>query len=238
MGLVSAPRGCTRAGRGPQGGSGTRGQQGETTMVKRRKMLIGLGALAAGGAAATGTGAFSSARSDRSVSASVVNDDSAYLGLFDSGNNLDNEEYAKGAGSGQLQLVFDDTTEIENPGGFNNPGGAGSGLNEDSVYYFDRVFAVASKSEEQINIDVDWSGLDNPDNFYFYSKNTKPASYEFTAPSDHTNRVGNGIVAGSFSAVGVAIKTPESLDSEWETGSVSIQAESLKEVSIGEQQQS
>jgi hypothetical protein len=97
------------------------------------------------------------------------------------------------------------------------------------------VFGVASKSEEQINVDIDWSGLDNPDNFYFYTSYTKPSSDDWEAPSDYTNRVGNGIVAGSYTGVGVAIRTPDALRPNWETGTISIEAESRGELSIGEQ---
>lgn len=49
-------------------------------MVKRRKMLIGIGSLAAGAAGAVGTGAFSSA-ADRSLDIDVVGDASAYAGI-------------------------------------------------------------------------------------------------------------------------------------------------------------
>ncbi|WP_302082415.1 hypothetical protein [Salinibaculum rarum] len=201
--------------------------------MQRRKFLVGMGSLAAGGAAAMGTGAFTSAEANRTVNAAVVADESAYLGLMDSDSGLSNDEYAKGSGSGKLQLAFDGNDQIEDPEGF--VGGAGSGLGADSTYYFDGVFGVASKSEEQINIDIDWSDLDNPDNFYFYTSYTKPSNYEFTAPEDHTNRVGNGIVAGSYTGVGVAIKTPDSLSAEWETGTITVHAESREELSIGEQ---
>ncbi|MEF8894391.1 DUF1102 domain-containing protein [Halodesulfurarchaeum sp.] len=203
--------------------------------MQRRKFLATVGSLAAGSAAAMGTGAFTSVEADRAVSASVVADDTAYLGLHDSESGLENDEYATGSET-QLELHFDDGTEIEDPGGFLNEGGAGEGLGADSIYYFDNVFAVSSKSEEQINIDVDWSDLDNPDNFYFYTSYSEPDNYDFSAPSDYTNRVGNGIVAGSYTGVGVAIKTPaDTLDAGWETGSITIYAESMGELSIGEQ---
>ena len=202
-------------------------------MTSRRKFIAGLGALATGSAAAMGTGAFTSAEADRTVNAAVVADDSAYLGLMDSDSGLSNDEYATGSDT-QLQLAFDGTGGIDDPQGF--VGGAGDGLGADSIYYFDSVFGVASKSEEQINVDIDWSDLDNPDHFYFYASYTKPEDYDFTAPEDHTNRVGNGIVAGSYTGVGVAIKTPEdTIDSGWETGTISVKAESRGELSIGEQ---
>ena len=51
-------------------------------MVKRRKFLIGIGALAAGSGAAMGTGAFSSASiSDRSVSVQIEDDENSQIAL-------------------------------------------------------------------------------------------------------------------------------------------------------------
>lgn len=204
-------------------------------MAKRRKFLAGIGALASGSAAAVGTGALSSAEAERTVDVAVTTDDNALLGLFaENGGSvagLTNDEYAT-VEANQLSLRFDDNSEVSDPtGGF--VGGAGEGLGTDSIYYFDSVFGVASKSEEQLNIDVDWSGLDNPDSFYFYSSNTKPSNYDFSVPADNTNRVGNGIVAGSFTSVGVAIKTPDTIDNSWEEGTVDIYAESRGELDTG-----
>ena len=204
-------------------------------MANRRKFITGLGALATGSAAAVGTGAFSSAEAERTVDVAVTTDDNALLGLFaENGGSvagLKNDEYATVEGN-QLSLRFDENSEVSDPTG-SFVGGAGEGLGTDSIYYFDDVFGVASKSEEQLNIDVDWSGLDNSDSFYFYSSNTEPSNYDFSAPTDHTNRVGNGIVAGSFTGVGVAIKTPDTVDNSWEEGTVDIYAESRGELDNG-----
>ncbi|MFB6123833.1 MAG: hypothetical protein ABEJ78_10290 [Haloferacaceae archaeon] len=49
--------------------------------MQRRKFIAGVGALAAGGAAALGTGAFTSARASRIVSVDVTGDQQSYLGL-------------------------------------------------------------------------------------------------------------------------------------------------------------
>lgn len=50
-------------------------------MVKRRKVLFGIGALAAGGAAATATGAFSAAEMERDANINVVADDQGLIAL-------------------------------------------------------------------------------------------------------------------------------------------------------------
>ena len=49
--------------------------------MDRRKFVAGLGALAGGGAIATGTGAFSSIEAERNLSVSVAEDSNAYLGI-------------------------------------------------------------------------------------------------------------------------------------------------------------
>jgi len=65
------------------GGPRLRTQQGENTMVKRRKFLIGVGTLAAGSGAGLGTGAFSSMSASRDANINVVNDASGLIALND-----------------------------------------------------------------------------------------------------------------------------------------------------------
>ncbi|WP_206043448.1 hypothetical protein [Haloarcula rubripromontorii] len=83
--------------------------------MQRRKFLIGLGSLAAGTAAATGTGAFSGVRASRNVSANVASDDKALLALRDATNG----EIIRQNSSDQL--VIDFTAD-----------GRASGINPDS----------------------------------------------------------------------------------------------------------
>jgi hypothetical protein len=89
-------------------------------MVNRRKMLIGLGALAAGGAAATGTGAFTAMTANRDANLQVVDDSNGLIGLSIGG--------ARGADSrvhvdesGELYIDFSE-------------GASGTGINDDAVY--------------------------------------------------------------------------------------------------------
>jgi hypothetical protein len=85
-------------------------------MVKRRKFLIGLGSLAAGGAAAMGTGAFTSASADnRTVSVGVETDSSSQIGLV----------------AGDVPDVFQNSNgEIE----LDLTGAEGEGVNPNSEY--------------------------------------------------------------------------------------------------------
>jgi len=57
--------------------------------MERRKFIIGVGSLAAGGAAALGTGAFGSADAGRQASVEVVGDSSAYLRMHEGPNNTE-----------------------------------------------------------------------------------------------------------------------------------------------------
>jgi len=73
--------------------------------MKRRKFLIGTGALAAGSAAAVGSGAFTSVSADRTVQVNVAGDDSALLAIepCDS-DSSPNGDYASIGEDGQFTL--------------------------------------------------------------------------------------------------------------------------------------
>ena len=113
--------------------------------MNRRNVLIGLGAVAAGGGAALGTGAFSQVEATRSVSIGTAGDSGALLSLTldtESYNGLsDNSESnsgTNGANTVQIDLesindnavtTFDDALTIENNG--NNP--VNLSINDSSV---------------------------------------------------------------------------------------------------------
>ena len=99
-------------------------------MAKRRKFLAGLGALVSGSAAAMGTGAFSQATADRTVSVSVAGDGAAYLDL----NPV--SEYASISNGGELTLNF-------------------GTLNQDSDFRFYDVFQVSNTTDEPLAIFLD-----------------------------------------------------------------------------------
>jgi hypothetical protein len=107
-------------------------------MVKRRKMLIGLGALAAGSAAATGTGAFNTASSERNMAVRIASDSKGYVGLYDT------ESPYSSVSGGQVTLDF---SEVEGRG--EGPGigtfDSGKGLNPDSTFNVDNVFTVQER---------------------------------------------------------------------------------------------
>lgn len=110
--------------------------------MQRRKLLIGLGAVTAGGIAALGTGALSSSEVDRNLTAQVVGDGSAYLTLNAT------SDYAEISDGGQLFLHFDEDTDGA------GEEGTGSGLNQDSVNRFDDVFSISANTGDNPTLAV------------------------------------------------------------------------------------
>lgn len=163
---------------------------------------MGLGSLAAGGAAAMGTGAFASVEATRTVNVDVVGDQAAYLGLSPAGS-----PYAEYDSNNQLVLDFGPN------------GNGGQGVNADAVSTFDGVFQMTNNGPNELDITVDKSGLANPDRWQFvpkevyeeYSGNYPEDSFypswdEFEG-YDTTNASGGGLSSGSATQVGVMIDT-------------------------------
>lgn len=104
--------------------------------MKRRKFVVGLGSLAAGGAAAMGTGAFSKMNSgERSVTVQVEDDANSFVALVPADEG-DNEH-------GQFAEQNGDKLEI-NVDGSNTD--RGEGVNPGSEYYIDNVFTIRNES--------------------------------------------------------------------------------------------
>ncbi|MDR5673202.1 hypothetical protein RH858_08575 [Halalkaliarchaeum sp. AArc-GB] len=101
--------------------------------MERRKFVIGMGSLAAGGAAAMGSGAFSTVEADRTVSVSTANDADAYLGLTG-----DDDYVTDDSGTGALTIDL---------GGPDNIGdGDGDGFNHDAYTLVEGVVTVENQS--------------------------------------------------------------------------------------------
>ena len=103
--------------------------------MQRRKYLATLGSIAAGGAAATGTGAFSSMTSgERSVTVQVEDDANSFLGLVPAADDQPNHH-------GHFAEQNSDKHEI-NVNGDNLTFPNGNGVNPDSEYDIDNVFKI------------------------------------------------------------------------------------------------
>lgn len=112
--------------------------------MERRKFLAGVGSLAAGSAAAMGTGAFTSVQAQRAVDVSVTTDNNAYLALkptgdratTDSDNQLKLDLASSNNGSSGLnpdaRTAFTDIFEIRNQG--DNDVLVAVGLSQENIY--------------------------------------------------------------------------------------------------------
>lgn len=109
--------------------------------MNRRKFLIGAGSIAAGTAAAMGTGAVTSVSAKREVSVDVVGDASAYLKLGSDGAYVSNDN--------------DDEFTIDVGGSDGGPG-----LNQDAVTVIDSAFYIQNElpRDKNIQITLSYSG--------------------------------------------------------------------------------
>jgi len=157
--------------------------------MERRKFLIGTGALAAGGAAALGSGAFSRVESHRDVSIAVANDENAYLGFkrMDTPHSKNYFDYDD-EGHAEIQIAGHDD--------FNNNGPAetGSGVNSNSRTWFDGLFRLCNQGKADIteicldgsNLDISNRANDALDVYVYasYNSDLPPSSDD---PPDHWN---------------------------------------------------
>lgn len=102
--------------------------------MKRRKLVIGAGALFTGTAAAVGTGAFSAAEvRDRQIEASITGDDTGLVqlkpGKDPAGNYL---SYDNG------KILFDTDAAYN---------GTGLGLNKDATFFYDSALSIGIEDD-------------------------------------------------------------------------------------------
>ncbi|WP_225332881.1 hypothetical protein [Halomicrobium urmianum] len=115
--------------------------------MDRRQFVASLGVLAGGGAAAMGTGAFSSVQAERDVSVSVEDDSSAYLAIRPT--DEPNGNYADDTGNGELAI--DLTGDNGNVG---NGIAGGEGLNANGLTSMADVFEVVNQGTQTVELEV------------------------------------------------------------------------------------
>lgn len=118
--------------------------------MNRRKFLAGVGAAAVGGAAATGTGAFTSVEADRTVSVAVADEqNSSYLVLESlAPASSENGDFSSTGGTSGTELQLDFNDNIANGSGGDGPG-------KNSVYEFDEVFEVKNQGTQPVNVGIE-----------------------------------------------------------------------------------
>lgn len=117
-------------------------------MANRRKFITGLGALAAGSAAAVGTGAFTSVQADRSVSVAVSDDSDALLALTtdpndDGTDEADNAAYVNTSGSA-ASINVDSAAST-----------TGTGVNANATTQITDLFKVVNQGTQAAVVYVD-----------------------------------------------------------------------------------
>lgn len=145
--------------------------------MRRRSVLIGIGATAAGGGAIA-TGAFDSATAERDATIALSDDANALLAL----SPLDGD-FAFVDDDGELALVFDDVE------------GGGTGFGSNTVYELDDVFEVRNQGTEDLGLfaQIEDGALGD-------------AGFELTVDGETiTEEPSVGLVVGESVAVGVRI---------------------------------
>jgi len=123
--------------------------------MERRKFVIGLGSLAAGGAAATGTGAFTAAQiSGRDADITVSSDSNALIQLIP-GDGPTVSDNRVGSEDGQLYISFDDSSD----GQSTSSDAGGAGINPTSYY---QIGSVNSNQLTELKDGIDPSDFDGP----------------------------------------------------------------------------
>jgi len=124
------------------------GGRARTTM-QRRKFLIGAGSLAAGSAAAMGTGAFTSVEANRDVSIGVTGDASAYLRITRE-DTPNGNEYVENTSDG-IALNFDS-------------------VNTQADSKFSNLLRVQNEGTQIVRVGVDHEASDLPAGFGVFAE--------------------------------------------------------------------
>ena len=119
--------------------------------MKRRQVILGLGAIATGGSALIGSGAFSSVEAERDISVEVAGDDSAYLRLGPC-TDEDGNEKPNGAYTVQDDGLFGIALTEE------NDNVDGDGVNPEARSTFHNVFEMCNQGTQEVCINFGIEG--------------------------------------------------------------------------------
>lgn len=116
--------------------------------MNRRNVLVGIGAIVAGGGAALGTGAFSQVEATREANVSVADDANAFLAL----EPVDGEDNPYvGVEDGQIVFYFDGEGEADV-----------DGLNDNAVTRFEDILRVTNNGTNEVVLSI--TARDNGEN--------------------------------------------------------------------------
>jgi hypothetical protein len=187
--------------------------------MDRRKFLIGAGSLAAGSAAAMGTGAFTSVTADRGVTVDVANDANAFLAL--AAEDTPNGNAYVGDHNGVVDLHFDEAAGTA----------GGTGLNQDAKTIIRDLLQVTNNGTQDVIVGV--TGL--PESMSIYTDDGDVAANgnstslnqdNYDPASGNLALVGEGITMDN---VGVTFRDPPS-DLDLDDGSITFNAIAVDEL--------
>jgi hypothetical protein len=174
-------------------------------MVKRRKVLIGAGSLLAGGAAATGTGAFTEVSAERTINFNKkVGDADGFVSIAPAGTTsgaegTDTAMSQSGIAQGTSNYPNSDYIEVDNgeisldletPQNWNDS----SGFNSGAEYYLDNVLQVVL-SNKTSQSQLDGAGGDGPWEVSFDTPSwleVYKGDQQGSAPMDPVGTIGYG----------------------------------------------
>ena len=126
--------------------------------MNRRNVLLGLGAIVAGGGATLGTGAFSSVSAQRSATIQTAGDASAFLGIeaHPSRSSTGNPNDPDDSSDGTPYLTLDDTDKtLEfNFDGSGTPTIDGGGLNRNATTEFDDLIVISNQGQNAVTLNI------------------------------------------------------------------------------------
>lgn len=124
--------------------------------MKRRTFLLGTGSTALGGATLVSSSAFSGVVSKRETEIAVAHDEDAYVGLKRS--NGPNRSYVDYDDKKHLRIRMNEDNPTE---------GGGTGVNSDSLSWFDALFYLCNQGKEPAKVFIMKKG-EHPEQVTFY----------------------------------------------------------------------
>jgi len=125
--------------------------------MNRRNVLLGLGAIVAGGGATLGTGAFSSVSAQRSATIETAGDASAFLGIEAHSSRSDEAQDPNdpdaSSGTPYLTLTSNDILEF-NFDGSGTPTIDGSGLNRNATTEFENLIVLSNQGSQTVSLNI------------------------------------------------------------------------------------
>ena len=143
--------------------------------MERRKFTIGLGSLAAGSAAAVGTGAFTSVRADRSIEVQVSDDADGFLGI------ASDSEYVDSDG---------DVFAIDLSG---DTDAGGEGFNTQGYTDVENIFTLTNAGTGDIVVGFGDNPQDQVDRDFEGQDGFNPTRVRLTVPEDQTVSPGDSL---------------------------------------------